>query len=220
MRIALRPWVLLGCLLCAAGVEAQELEPRAYSPAPVGLNFVLFAGARSTGEVLLDPSVPIQDIEATIDAGVAGYGRTFAIFGHSGQRALAVPYVWADISGNVVEDGEVGDALGPCGHQASARHQSHRRDGADAERIHAAHAEDHARREPRHLAPTGEYYPDKLINIGTNRWAFKPEIGLTIPHDRWMFDVLRRRLAVHRQRRFLWRRAALAGSDHDACRGT
>ena len=38
-------------------------------------------------------------------------------------------------------------------------------------------------------APTGQYDPDKLINIGTNRWAFKPEIGLTIPHDRWMFDV-------------------------------
>jgi hypothetical protein len=38
-------------------------------------------------------------------------------------------------------------------------------------------------------APTGQYDPDKLINIGTNRWAFKPEIGLTVPHDRWMFDL-------------------------------
>jgi hypothetical protein len=38
-------------------------------------------------------------------------------------------------------------------------------------------------------APTGQYDPDKLINIGTNRWAFKPEIGLTIPHGPWMFDV-------------------------------
>ena len=38
-------------------------------------------------------------------------------------------------------------------------------------------------------APTGQYDPDKLVNIGTNRWAFKPEIGLTIPHGPWMFDV-------------------------------
>jgi hypothetical protein len=27
--------------------------------------------------------------------------------------------------------------------------------------------------------PTGKYYDDKQINIGTNRWAFKPEIGVS-----------------------------------------
>jgi len=29
------------------------------------------------------------------------------------------------------------------------------------------------------LAPTGQYNPTRLINIGTNRWAFKPELGYT-----------------------------------------
>jgi hypothetical protein len=27
------------------------------------------------------------------------------------------------------------------------------------------------------VAPTGQYDPTKLINLGANRWAFKPEIG-------------------------------------------
>jgi hypothetical protein len=31
------------------------------------------------------------------------------------------------------------------------------------------------------LAPTGQYDPTKLINIGTNRWAFKPELGISYP---------------------------------------
>ena len=189
MRFALRPWVLLGCLLCAAGVEAQELEPRAYSPAPVGLNFVLFAGSRSTGEVLLDPSVPIEDIEATIDAGVAGYGRTFALFGQSASFALAVPFAWADVSGNVGED-----------------RRTVKREGLADVRLRLATnlyggpaltPKEFMQRTPGTtlgasivvIAPTGEYFPDKLINIGTNRWGFKPELGLSVPHNRWMFDV-------------------------------
>ena len=30
--------------------------------------------------------------------------------------------------------------------------------------------------------------PDKLINIGTNRWAFKPEVGFSYPAGHWQFD--------------------------------
>jgi hypothetical protein len=186
---ALRPLALLGSLACAAGIEAQELEPRAYSPAPVGLNFVLLAGTRSTGEVLLDPSVPIEDIEATIDAGVAGYGRTFALFGQSASFGLAVPYAWGDISGNVGES-----------------RQSVKREGFADVRLRLATnliggpaltPKEFAQRTPGTtlgaslvvIAPTGEYFPDKLINIGSNRWGFKPELGLSMPYKRWMFDV-------------------------------
>lgn len=38
-------------------------------------------------------------------------------------------------------------------------------------------------------APTGQYAPSKLINIGANRWAFKPELGLSHPHGRWFFEL-------------------------------
>jgi hypothetical protein len=37
--------------------------------------------------------------------------------------------------------------------------------------------------------PTGEYFPDKLINLGTNRWGFKPEIGLSQPAGRWTLEL-------------------------------
>jgi hypothetical protein len=29
------------------------------------------------------------------------------------------------------------------------------------------------------IAPTGQYDPSRLINIGANRWGFKPEVGYT-----------------------------------------
>jgi hypothetical protein len=40
------------------------------------------------------------------------------------------------------------------------------------------------------VAPAGEYYPDKLINLGTNRWSFKPELAVSQPIGRrWLLDA-------------------------------
>jgi hypothetical protein len=155
----------------------------------VGLNFLLFSGSRSTGQILPDPSVPIEDIEATIDAGVAGYGRTFGLWGRSASVGVAVPYAWADVSGNIGEN-----------------RQSVSRNGLADTRLRLAvnliggpalTPKEFAQRTPQTtlgaslvvIAPTGEYFPEKLINIGANRWGIKPELGLSVPWKRWMFDV-------------------------------
>ncbi|HEU5134807.1 MAG TPA: transporter [Steroidobacteraceae bacterium] len=189
MMFARHPWALLGCLLCATGVVAQELEPRAYSPSPVGVNFLLVAGARSTGEVLTDPSVPLQDVEAKLNAGITGYGRTFGILGHQASAVIAVPYVWGDVSGRIFETaGSV---------SRSGVGDTRLRLAVNLIGGEALTPQEFMKRTPRTTlgaslsisAPTGQYDPTKLINIGTNRWAFKPEIGLTIPHGHWMFDV-------------------------------
>lgn len=37
--------------------------------------------------------------------------------------------------------------------------------------------------------PTGEYHSDKLINVGNNRWAIKPELGLSHPVGPWLFEA-------------------------------
>ena len=104
MASILRRSTPLAILLCAAGVHGQELEPRAYSPAPMGVNFFVTAFGRSTGDVLTDPSAPISNIEAKLNLGAVGYGRTFGMAGHSAGALLVVPYVWGDISGEVFEE--------------------------------------------------------------------------------------------------------------------
>ncbi|HEY6626286.1 MAG TPA: transporter, partial [Ignavibacteriaceae bacterium] len=39
-------------------------------------------------------------------------------------------------------------------------------------------------------APTGQFFNDKLINLGTNRWSFKPEIGLSyMLSKQWFIDL-------------------------------
>jgi hypothetical protein len=40
------------------------------------------------------------------------------------------------------------------------------------------------------VAPTGQFFPDRLVNLGTNRWAFKPEFAVSQPMgQKWLLDV-------------------------------
>ncbi|HKP81176.1 MAG TPA: hypothetical protein VJT69_04115, partial [Pyrinomonadaceae bacterium] len=43
-------------------VAGQEMEPRAYSPAPRGAQFVLLGYGYQSGDVLLDSSLPLKDV--------------------------------------------------------------------------------------------------------------------------------------------------------------
>ena len=67
----------LSACWAAGNCRAQEMEPRSYSPAPSGVNFLVLVAGNSEGGVLTDPSLPVTDIEAEIKALAFGYGRTF-----------------------------------------------------------------------------------------------------------------------------------------------
>lgn len=186
---AFLPCMAMLGLLGAPVSHAQELEPRAYSASPVGANFLVANYTRLTGEVLTDPSLPITDIDAEINLGTLGYVRTFGLAGRSASLGILVPVAQADVSGNVydapreVHRGGLGDvrmrfAMGLIGAPALS-------------------PQEFARREPNAslgasltvIAPTGRYEPSRLINVGSNRWAFKPEIGLSKPFGNWFVEA-------------------------------
>ena len=71
---------------------AQDLEPRAFSPAPVGLNFALLAYGYSSGNVFFDTSQPIKNAEGTIHSTAVVYVRTLSFFGASIASQIT-PYI-------------------------------------------------------------------------------------------------------------------------------
>jgi hypothetical protein len=180
--------VLAAALLWAGFAAAQELEPRAYSPSPVGTTFIVISATRSAGGVFTDPSAPITDVEATVGLLALSVGRTLGIGGKQVLLLAALPVAWGEASGEVGED----------------RREVTRRGLADA-RVRLsmilagspAMAPAEFARAPRRTIvgtsltvapPTGQYDGTKLVNLGSNRWSFKPEVGVSYPAGRWTFD--------------------------------
>jgi hypothetical protein len=169
---------------------AQDLDPRAYIRFPVNTYTILTGYAYSYGAVLTDPTFPIQDLDARVHSATIGYAQSFDFFGLSSQAMVAVPYVWSDLSGSVLgqqrsatltglADARVRFAVLVVGAPAASL----------AELITA----------PKKTiigvsmsvgAPTGKFSSDMLINIGTHRWSFKPEVALSQPlGKRWLLDA-------------------------------
>ncbi len=180
---------LLALALLARPLTAQELEPRAYSPAPIGTNFLILGYSYQTGEVVFDPASPISDVSASVNTANLSYGRSFNLFGRLATAAFAVPGAWGAISGNVFEERRSVTRSG----LADVR-------GRFAVNLIGGPAltpKEFAARTPATTlgfslvvsAPTGEYDRTKLINLGTHRWAFKPELGLSSPIGRWTLEA-------------------------------
>src|SRR5690349_3037375 len=97
---------LATCLAGAAAVPAgaafaQDLEPRAYSPGPVGTNFLGALYLHSTGGVGLDPDLPVKNPDVTVESPAIFYARTFDLFGRQASAGFLLPYAWVDAKGDV-----------------------------------------------------------------------------------------------------------------------
>jgi hypothetical protein len=175
-------------LLIVGSAAAQELEPRAYSPSPVGTTFVVVSATRSAGGVFTDASLPITNVEATVGVLGLSIGRTFALAGKQVFLLGIVPVTWGEASGDVGEESRTASRRG----MADARVRLSTILAGSPAMSPAEFA-----RAPRRTivgasltvgAPVGEYDAAKLINLGSNRWAFKPELALSYPAGRWTLD--------------------------------
>jgi hypothetical protein len=95
--------VIFGLTGTARNVDAQSLEPHAYSNAPTGLNFVVAGYQNSSGALLFDPSLPITDAEANIDLALFGYVRTLDVAGKLAKIGVVIPYASLAADG-IVDD--------------------------------------------------------------------------------------------------------------------
>ena len=183
--------MLAGCALAVVELPAcaQEIEPREYSNAPVGVNFLIAGYAYTSGGVAFGPSLPITNPNLHTSSAVVAYARALDLWGMSAKFDATVPYTWlsgtADYRGETVPRNVNGFAN-------SAFRLSVNLYGAPALSLKefAAWEQDLIiGASLRVVAPWGQYDDSKLVNIGTNRWSFKPEAGISKAIGPWTLEV-------------------------------
>lgn len=180
MRHRVKLVLCAGALVVAtAGGHAQDLEPRAYSNAPVGLNFLIAGYTYSEGGLSTDPALPVQDAKLQIHSIFLAYARSLDVWGKSGKFDVILPY--SQLSGTALvagapQDRDVG-GFGDPRFRFSANLY-----GAPALSLKefAGYRQDTIIGTSFQVtAPGGQYDPSRAVNIATNRWSFKPDIGIS-----------------------------------------
>ena len=181
---------LFGLGSFAAPVHAQDLEPRRWSQLPTGINFAGVGLAYSDGDIFLDPVLEIEDASVQLLSAGVSYVRTFGLFGRSARFDVNVPFADGDWQGLLrgepasVQRQGMGDprfrlsvllyggpAMDPAEFATTPQANTVVGFGLSV------------------VAPLGEYYDDRLINIGQNRWIIRPQLGVTHTRGKWTGEL-------------------------------
>jgi hypothetical protein len=176
-------------LVCVVGCLAQELEPRAYSVSPTGAKFAVVGLARSAGDIDFDPSLPIEDARAVLYGSFLTFGRALDFFGRSANVAVTLPYLWGDLEGKVNGSPEQAHRSGLANPAVRFAVNLYGAPAMDFEQFAQYRQKTNLGASLVVVAPLGQYDPSRFVNIGTNRWAAKPEIGFSQRFGRWYADL-------------------------------
>jgi hypothetical protein len=182
--------VLAAAILLMTGSAAfgQELEPRAYSISPVGMNFVVLAFTRSTGDVNFDPSLPVENAQAEIQNLAVGYFRSIDFFGRSANVSALVPYTWGTIDGDYFGEYTKIRRSGLSDPMCRFAVNLYGAPAMDVKEFAAFSKKTIIGASVTVSAPLGQYDPAKGVNLGGNRWTIKPEVGLSRTFGKYFID--------------------------------
>jgi hypothetical protein len=175
-------------LLSTGAAQAQEMEARAFSPAPVGTKIFVAGIGGQAGAILFDASLQIDHVDADLAIGITAAGYTFALGGRQARILGVFPMAWGRVDGEIgattyrqdlngLVDPRIKLSLGLRGAPALTRAQFA---GARRHTIIGAAVTV--------MPPLGVYHPRQLINLGYNRWGVKPEIGVARTVQKWTIE--------------------------------
>jgi hypothetical protein len=144
---------------------------------------------RTTGDVTFDPTIPVTNVTARLNAPTFALSHTFALAHRQTLFTAALPYVWGNLTGEVET---VSGTLYRSGLSDLRMRYSVNLHGSPAMSVKEF------MHHPRTYIlaasvivqpPTGQYEAAKLINLGTNRWSVKSELGFSYPVKKVDLDL-------------------------------
>ena len=190
---ACRALALLGLLLVALPCHGQDIEPRRWSHLPLDANFLGVAYVYTNGDIFLNPVLQIEDGGFDLKTYSLKYIRSFELFDKSARIDITQNYQSGEWSGlqagqpiSTERDGWADTTVRfavnligapPLAGKEFVEYRQH----AECETIIGVGlAAD---------LPTGEYLDDKLINLGNNRFAIRPQLGAVHTRGKWTGEL-------------------------------
>ncbi len=181
-------WLGSFFLVCSVPCAGQDLTPRAYTITPLHSNAIVVTDSFFSGNLMFNGAVPITDATAIANVPILSFYHSFRFFGRSANITASLPYGVADFEGKVM------------GAETTARRSgmfdSVFRLAVNLKGGPAMAVSEFRKYQQKTLlgvslrvvAPTGQYDPQRLINLGANRWSFKPEFGYSRRMGHWVLD--------------------------------
>ena len=185
--------ILLMGLWACPNVLAQDLEPRRWSHLPTGLNFIGVGYGFTSGDIFFDPLLLIEVADFKVNSLAVSYVHSFEWYGKSARIDVLAPYATGRWEGIV--DG-VDTSIRRRGFLDPRFRFTLNLYGAPA-LSGKAYAEYRAANPVATTVglsftltpPLGEYYKEKLINLGQNRWRLRTQMGVLHRRGPWEFEL-------------------------------
>jgi hypothetical protein len=190
----LRAALVLAVLLQPQFAPAQDIDPRRWSHLPIGANFAGAAYAYTSGDISLNPALRIENGQFDVQTIAVKYIRSFELFGKSARVDIAQPYQighWQGLlNGTPASTDRSGfaDTFMRFAVNLIGAPPLKGREFADYQATKADHETIVGVGLGLQL-PTGQYYSDKLINLGDNRFTFRPQIGAQHSWGKWSAEL-------------------------------
>jgi hypothetical protein len=180
---------MIATVLMVAHTKAQEVEARSYTNTPVGLNFLIAGYAYSQGKIAFDPELSIADAHFRTHTEFLAYVRSLDVLGKSAKLDVILPY--SSFSADALVGGQ------PRQREMSGLGDPRFRFSINLFGAPALSVKEFANYKQDLIvgaslqvsAPLGQYDNRKLLNLGNNRWSFRPEFGISKAWGPWTVEV-------------------------------
>jgi len=186
-RLVFIPFVLV-VLHCE--VYAQFTEPRTYDNTPVGINQLELAYGYARSNTSIDTSVIVAGAKFNLNQGVIDYTRYFGFVHRTAWVEATVPV--ASLSGSITGMNISGSITGTGDSSYQVAMLLKGGPALSVSQFADYKPTTTAGLSLSFIAPTGLYNSNKLLNLGSDRWSFKPEFALSQtfgPEQKWEFDA-------------------------------
>jgi hypothetical protein len=183
-------WFALAVLHVPDQAHAQFNDAHSYDNTPAGINQLELAYTYVHANASLDTSLVVAGAKINLSQGVIDYTRYFGMLHRLTWVEASVPIAalggsitGTNINGSITGAGDtsyqVGMLLkgGPA--LSVAQFENYKPTTTFGVSLTTT-------------APTGLYRPNKILNLGSDRWSFKPEIALSHPfgpEQKWQLDT-------------------------------